>query len=224
MKSRKHEMSRQRSSLRVIAAGLVLLLGNFSPVTSAVAQSSPYPNDPQRCDNIGDEDECWYGEGICDCNRKCVKKYRLGDWVCHDAGRGDLYHLNCEALNRDDGDCGGGTPGEKCWGDYGIFDCNGNCTYSRVGDGRCDDKNPVSSLRAFLGGNLNCKALNYDGGDCGGPTGNRCRNQYINGEGIYDCVGKCVEKSRIGDGTCDNGSNGVNLGCPNLGYDGGDCR
>jgi len=195
MKSHEHEMSRQRSSIPGIAAILVFLLGNFSLVTSAVAQFRTEPG--LTCTG----NFSWYNR---DCGRQCVHKRW---WEESKANKTCDPRFNCQTYDYGAGACGNFdptpgypvAPGVVYQAVLHVYDCDNKptplwLTSSGVGDGTCDNGRNGRP-------NFTCKEFQGDDGDCPGSVpdyavpGQFCgRNR--GGVWVYNCARTCVPHDR----------------------------
>ena len=116
---------------------------------------------------------------------------------------------------------GGGFPGdgENPWDDSTdveqvmIVDCNGvEGPANWINDGYCDD--------GTWGSDFNCEEFDFDGGDCEEDEDDWTWNDSL----VFDCNGMSAPIGWVGDGTCDDGSMGLNFNCEEFDFDGGDCE
>lgn len=117
------------------------------------------------------------------------------------------------------GETGGGiTDTDPCNPDE-VLDCNGECFPAvLLGDGTCH-------IGGFGNPDFFCEDLDWDDGDCpNGDTGTPPPQQCNGPVDVQDCDGVCYPITWVGDGRCDDGSNGsANFDCILFSYDNGDC-
>lgn len=135
-------------------------------------------SDPFRDPPDTDADQC-PPDYIEDCRGQCFSSTLVGDGFCDD-GPAPSPDFDCEAFDRDDGDCPVDTgpppdtdppdtdtdlpePLPPCEGPFEVRDCNDACYPSTwIGDGNCDEGDPFP----YGSPDFNCAEFEFDGGDC----------------------------------------------------------
>lgn len=160
----------------------------------------------------------------------------LDPYRCNNHHRGPSY-LICNMWNEESAPhpgfwpaiqdlCSDTAPGNSS-GEGQVYDCaatsvSESTASSRIGNGICDD--------GTYGYDLRCETFYNDEGDCdrgGSPTNPTDPGQPCGDGMIYDCVETCINEATalnwIGDGSCDDGTYGMDLRCEIFDNDAGDC-